>query len=435
MSNGVPSPTAQPPERQRTPARVWLVRLLRAALIVILWLTVPIAMLLLFLSPMAAEAAGFLGILLLPVIAIAATAFIARARRHDRLTIVFGCVTLVLVAAFAGSAAFSASQINQVGEDYDFETAGKLGESDSDENLQGGYEQYRPFTSEVIARLDEPSELKFGPDDSLPRVDCATALLPLASSLVTATYPEEATTVQWEQPEEGPGAIFQYNNTSWGFQRLVEGRTDVFFGALPGEQEVKNAQDRGVEFECTPVGREGFVFLVNANNPVDSLTVEQVRGIYSGKITNWKQVGGADEPIVAYQRNKNSGSQAMMERFMGGKLVNNPPSTVYSSMGGLVRSVADYDNGQGAIGYSFRYYVTNLVGDYPVKLLAIEGVEPTAENITRGTYPITGDFYAVTRKGDEDPNLARFLEWVCGAQGQELVEKSGYARLQQKEAK
>ena len=109
MSNGVPSPTAQPPERQRTPARVWLVRLLRAALIVILWLTVPIVMLLLFLSPMAAEAAGFLGILLLPVIAIAATAFIARARHHDRLTIVFGCVTLVLVAAFAGSAAFSAS--------------------------------------------------------------------------------------------------------------------------------------------------------------------------------------------------------------------------------------------------------------------------------------------------------------------------------------
>ena len=91
----------------------------------------------------------------------------------------------------------------------------------------------------------------------------------------------------------------------------------MFFGTKSDASQEEHARDRGVEFEYTPVGREGFVFLVNASNPVDSLTIEQVKGIYSGKITTWKEVGGNDEPIQAYQRNSNSGSQSMMVRFMG----------------------------------------------------------------------------------------------------------------------
>ncbi|HAM14849.1 MAG TPA: hypothetical protein DCP91_03095 [Eggerthellaceae bacterium] len=186
-----------------------------------------------------------------------------------------------------------------------------------------------------------------------------------------------------------------------------------------------------MEFDYTPVGREGFVFLVNASNPVDSLAVEQVKGIYSGKITNWREVGGADEPIVAYQRNADSGSQSMMERFMGDTALMDPLGEMRTagSMSGLVRKIAEYDNGKGAIGYSFRYYVTNLVGDHDVKLLEIEGVPPTLESMEDGSYPILGEFYAVTRKGDDSGNLSRLLEWIRGEQGQELVAKCGYARL------
>lgn len=211
---------------------------------------------------------------------------------------------------------------------------------------------------------------------------------------------------------------------------MADGETDVFFGALPDEDQVDYAKEQGVEFEHTPMWREAFVFLVNAVNPVDSLTVQQVRGIYSGAITNWKEVGGKDEPIIAYQRNTGSGSQSMMERFMGDvPLTDAPSNMVATGMGGLVSAVADYDNRHGAIGYSFRYYVTNLVGDYDVKLLAIEGVEPTLEHIADGSYPITGEFYATTRKGDNSESFARLLAWAQGEQGQELVEKSGYARL------
>ena len=230
---------------------------------------------------------------------------------------------------------------------------------------------------------------------------------------------------------DGYYTTFQYNNSSAGFTVLAEGHTDVFFGTKADEGQAQEAREMGVEFDYTPIGREGFVFLVNVTNPVDSLTVEQVKGIYSGKITNWREVGGVDEPIVAYQRNANSGSQSMMERFMGDVTLMDPPGEMRSagSMSGLVKGIADYDNGKGAIGYSFRYYVTDLVGDYDVKLLAIEGAAPTLENIEDGSYPITGEFYAVTRKGDADKNLTRLLDWIRGEQGQELVVKSGYARL------
>ena len=93
--------------------------------------------------------------------------------------------------------------------------------------------------------------------------------------------------------------------------------------------------------------------------------------------------------------------------------------------------IADYDNGADAIGYSFRYYATDLVGEHNIKLLAIEGAAPTPEAVAAGDYPLASDFYAVTRKGDDDENLARFLEWMRSEEGQSLVEATGYACVQE----
>ena len=522
---------AKPYRRSRAS---WAIRIV---LLVALWLPQPV---LLFRELIAGTARyGFLGMWNYALVAAALvvlTALIVVARPRHTPTVVLACGTAALVALCAANAVSASSQFVDEAS-YDRQTARVFSDDALSNNLEGGYEQYRPFTGESAVRLDEPSTLVFSEDDELPRVDSATALLPLASAFVTATYPQEATTVGWEgqeyqdyfdsghfdgfmqcygsgddsqQPNSdqyesfkaggGAGnypeayregyvsgwedalaaqaqgvkwdtaeywdrvstyamayddshafpsneAVFQYNNSSTGFMSLTAGDTDVFFGTKSDADQEEYARDRGVEFEYTPVGREGFVFLVNAANPVDSLTVEQVKGIYSGKITNWREVGGPDEAIVAYQRNANSGSQSMMERFMGDVELMDPPSEMHSagSMSGLVKGIADYDNGKGAIGYSFRYYVTDLVGDYDVKLLAIEGAAPTLENIEDGSYPITGEFFAVTRKGDleeghaqiaESPNidtrqanLVRLVDWIRGEQGQELVVKSGYARL------
>lgn len=425
-SNAPTEATAPTTFQERNPG---LVRTLRILALGVLWIPQPFLFLHFMITGIPDEF-GFLGsvFLILPlVMLIALTAFIItvgspkpKARKKAKASAILTALALALFIANHFHA------ISGLAPDIADE---QVAHQVAAENLAEDLDAYRPFTGSAIARLDEPSTLQLDATD-LPHMDAATALLPVASAFVTATYPEDAVTVQWDSIAGDDDAVFQYNNTTYGFEMLAKGVTDVFLGTKAGSEEEQAAAQRGISFAYAPIGREGFVFLVNAQNPVDSLTIQQVKDIYAGRITNWKEVGGNDEPIIPYQRNANSGSQSMMERFMADDALMEALDRLTStSMGGLVRSVADYDNGAGAIGYSFRYYATDLVGEYDVKLLAIDGVEPSAENITNSTYPITGDFYAVTREGDDDAALAELVAWMQGSQGQALVRASGYATL------
>ena len=95
-------------------------------------------------------------------------------------------------------------------------------------------------------------------------------------------------------------------------------------------------------------------------------------------------------------------------------------------MEGIIEQVADYRNKDGAIGFSFRYYMEGIIKNPDVKLLSIDGVAPTVENIQNGSYPITAPLYAVTWEGNTNKNLEPFLNWILSEEGQELVEKTGY---------
>ena len=98
-------------------------------------------------------------------------------------------------------------------------------------------------------------------------------------------------------------------------------------------------------------------------------------------------------------------------------------------MGGMVTSVTDYRNYRNAIGYSFRYYLTRMVDGSGIKILSLEGVSATEENIANGTYPVCGNFYAVTRS-DATKETQELVEWICSEQGQELIKKTGYTPLE-----
>ena len=129
--------------------------------------------------------------------------------------------------------------------------------------------------------------------------------------------------------------------------------------------------------------------------------------------------------IVAYQRPKNSGSQTALEKLMGDVELMTPPQQIVSDgMGDILENI-EYRNLPNAIGYSFRFYCTEMVGS-GVKLLSIDGMEPTLENIRSGAYPHVTTLYAVTRKGESNPNVPILLSWLTSEQGQKLVEASGY---------
>ena len=286
-------------------------------------------------------------------------------------------------------------------------------------------DEYLPFDkNSKIALLDEESTLKL--TDNLPIVDGAAAFFPVYSAYVNAVYPEDTKLFN------GNGSSFYYTNTSLGYYLLAQKETDIFFGVYPSPEQIQEAINFNTHFEFTPIGNEAFVFFTHKDNPVDSLTIEQVKGIYSGEIKNWKEVGGKNVPIKAYQRNANSGSQSMMERFMGDTPLMTPPKhQVQDLMSGIIDRVTDYQNRNSAIGFSYRYYLTGIMENPDVKVLKINGIEPTNENVRNGSYPITTPIYAVTYEGNTNKNVDILIDWVLGPQGQELLEKSGYVGIEE----
>lgn len=278
--------------------------------------------------------------------------------------------------------------------------------------------KFLPFeeTSE-LARTG--SSFRLTNDEYLPVLDGAAALVPVYASVIENCYPEGSVTYEGGKFSDdnfygenfASDSVMQYQNTVRGFDALVDGTVDLFFTAHPSKEQMSSAKQKGVELEIVPVGSEAFVFFVNKNNPVDELTTEQIRSIYRGEITNWKDVGGVSELINPMTRVKGSGSQTMMEKFMDGNMITSrKPLSVFGK----------------AIGYSFRYYLSGMVADSNVKMLAINGIYPDVENIKNGTYPISTDFYVVYRKDNRNENVKKLVEWLLTEEGQTMIETCGY---------
>ena len=282
--------------------------------------------------------------------------------------------------------------------------------------------EYLPFKEDSkIVKIDSKT-LKFDEDDELPRIDGASAAFPVYSAFVHAVYPNNEATKLF-------GGVFEYNTTTGGYEKLAERKTDIFIGAGPSKEQKAYAERRGTEFVYTQIGWEAFVFFVHKDNPINSLTVEQIKGIYSGAITNWSQVGGSDEEIIPFQRDEGSGSQSMMIRFMGDTPLMEAETVTISGMGAVIEQVVDYQSRAGSIGYSFRYYIEGIVQNPEVKMIAVEGIAPTAENIKNNTYPIITPVYAVTYTNNPNPNVALLVEWMLGDEGQYIIEATGYVGM------
>ena len=294
-----------------------------------------------------------------------------------------------------------------------------------------------------LATLDHPASLIIEEEKDMPRLNGAEACFPLYSAVAKAVYKDIAAIEERYQRGEGieqewkkslviiqNGMIVSFTNTVNAFDQLLIEENDIVFGARPSRSQMQEAEDKHIQLNITPIGKEAFVFFVEPDNPVTNLTSEQIRAIYHGDITNWKEVGGKDQPILAFQRPANSGSQSMMEWFMGGISLKKPQT--YESVGpmmGILEQVAQYNNERGAFGYSFRYFVEDLGQENDVCLIAVDGVLPTRENIENGSYPLTVDLCTVSRANDPNPYVQKLVDFMLSEDGQELVYKSGYGRI------
>lgn len=281
---------------------------------------------------------------------------------------------------------------------------------------------YAPFVKDTqVAKL--PGKAAITMYNNLPTLDGATALYPVYSAFANAVYDEAA---------YSPADVV-CTNTPNAYTKIINGECDIIFVAGPSEKQKQAAKNAGVELVFTPIGREAFVFVVGKSNPVNGLTYQQLKNIYSGKTAHWKTLGWNEGGnIIAFQRPEGSGSQTALQRIMGSLPIQKPqplPDDSLIGTGSMMKQVSvEWRGAQRAIGYSYRYYAIAMNPNPNAKLLEINGVYPAGEAITNGSYPFAANFYAVTN-GPPTETVKQLIDWILSAEGQYLIEQTGYAPI------
>ena len=210
--------------------------------------------------------------------------------------------------------------------------------------------------------------------DNLPVLDGAAALVPVYAAVIDNIYPEGCVTYEGGEFSDdnyygenfAEDSAMQYKNTVRGYQAIVDGTTDILFCAGPSAEQKQYAEEKGVELVYVPIGLEG------------------------------------------------SGSQTTFESFMGDyKIGRKSPLAITGA----------------SIGFSFRYYMDGIVENDAVKMLSLNGVYPSAENIQNRSYPIVAQFYAIYRADNDNENIPVLIDWLLSEEGQTLIEETGYVRI------
>lgn len=264
--------------------------------------------------------------------------------------------------------------------------------------------------------------------ENYPKVDASSATQPLANAFIK----------NFTSTEEIDEITLGYTKTHSAYVKLINDEVDLIIVTEPSEEELALAKEKGVELEVIPVVKEGFVFYVNSENKVENLTVEQIQKIYTGKIKNWKEIGGENEKIIPYQRPVNSGSQTgMLSLVMKGlPLMDAPKENLVDTMYEIINLVSDYKNGKNSIGYSYYYYANTMFQTIDkevasnIKLLGINGVKPNNQTIKNSTYPFVTSYYIVINKSDDENSPARILaNQMLSTRGQKVAEDAGYVPI------
>lgn len=261
--------------------------------------------------------------------------------------------------------------------------------------------------------------------DEFPITDGSTACIPLIAQIMADTTGLDLETAR---------SAVTTNTTAQAWRNLGlygnnYGDSVKLIIAYEAPESVKEElKTDGDPLEQKAIGRDALVFIVNEDNPVQSLTLQQLKDIYAGTITNWKDVGGKDQEIIAFQRRADSGSQTLFQKLLiqGGPLMEAP-----TAMGELVDSIAEYNNSANAIGFSVYYYIDQMYSKPGLRLLAVDGVTPSNETIADQSYPLCNEFYAaILQDSAADSPERRIYEWLSTDAGRSCIERSGYVAVQ-----
>jgi len=256
--------------------------------------------------------------------------------------------------------------------------------------------------------------------EEYPRMDGSTANLPMMAEIMS-----QVCGITLEEAEE----LTTCTKTSNAWSNVANGNADILLVYEAAEDTKAYLETVGTELEVTPVGRDALVFINNEQNPVDNLTQAQLIDIYTGKVTNWNEVGGEDLDIIPYQRVATSGSQSLFMKLLMKDIVpmDAPMELRPAEMGMLIDELARYNNEGNALGYSVFYYANYMYQQPGLRMIAVDGVQPSDETIADGSYPLLNEYYVVIRADEPEDSPARLLrDWILSDEGSAAIVKAGY---------
>ncbi|HSH68998.1 MAG TPA: phosphate ABC transporter substrate-binding protein [Deferrisomatales bacterium] len=215
---------------------------------------------------------------------------------------------------------------------------------------------------------------------------------------------------EYEQRYPGKPVEVQGGGSTAGLQAAASGLADIgtCSRSLKAEEEGR--------FTALVIARDGLAVVVNPANPVVGLTVEQLRGLFSGQIANWKEVGGMDGPVWPITREEGSGTrESFVHLVMGEEPISRRALTQESN--GAVRELVQGDSA--AIGYMSLGLLTR-----ELKALSIDGIQPSAANVVAGRYELARPFLFVTQ-GAPGTEARAFIDFVLSAEGQAILQTEG----------
>lgn len=235
----------------------------------------------------------------------------------------------------------------------------------------------------------------------------STSVGPLMEK-IQEKYEEENSNVTLEIQQNGSGA---------GIKDVISGISEIGMSSRELKDEEKS------QVEGTTIAYDGIALLVNPQNKVKNISLEDVKKVYTGEITNWKDLGGDDSPIVVISREEGSGTRDAFQEIVGYESEElTKDATISDGSGAVKTTVAGNKN---AIGFASFEYI-----DSTVAALSVNNVEPTADKVKAGEYKISRPFLLVTKEGALTENGQKLINFVLSDEGQKIVEENKLITLE-----
>jgi len=239
----------------------------------------------------------------------------------------------------------------------------------------------------------------------------STTVLPIAQAAAEA-FMDKNPTVRISVQGGGSGV---------GITSLIEQTCDIANSSRKiKEEEVVKAQAKGVVVNEIPIAMDGIAVIVHPTNTIANLTRQQIKDIYTGKISDWSELGMRKGKIVVLSRDTSSGTYEAFENLAINKEKVRPDALINASNQAIASTVG---NTPGAIGYIGHGYLSKKVKD-----VTVDGVSCTRENILSGKYPLSRPLYMYTN-GKPAGTVKAFIEFVLGEEGKKIVEEEGFVGL------